>query len=738
MKYKRFGLLSLSTALALGIASPTLAADVQAVQEQPSYEVEVAAVDVDIEKEDLIERLNELFPGKFDFLDNRDFHMNNHHIIGWEEEDTIRHSLYFNKQVGGNYIHGNVDFVGEDLTLQSYHYQPEDVKGALYPPEVSQDEAKQLAEDFVSSVADGEYELSDRFEPYVSWGNRTLTEPVRYNFAFQRLENGIPVVGQDLNVTVLGNGEITQYYGGSRHGQDAEYEAQENVLEKDDVLSTIEEKLDVELQYMLYHSPQSMEPEVRLVYVPSPQFGGIHAINGDWELGQSFVSELPETTELTLLSEEERTVEGEPVTRDDVRELAEDLLTVDDGGELRINSIQEQTRNDVDVYVVQYSIQYQNSGYGSSFEVSKETGEIFNFHNASRYDQNVEENLGYEEALEAAVEAIETYAPSKMHEYAYPVNNFNENADRGIYRFSFPQVKDGILVSGSALNVSISAEDGSLDSLYVSPLPEADWPSVDQAVDRETALNDYLNQLDIDLSYGNHPQSDESHKYHLIYRPTFSDGYEYYDATEGEWAKREQDERPDEEPQVSEHWAADELNYMIDAGIISVEDEAEVNPNEVISKGEAIEVIMKSLTRFYPEPPMPDDEVRSTFTNIGPDHELYQVVERAAQQNIIDTDSSTFAVDEALTREELAYWYVRALGLEDAAKHSEIYNVSFADAGAISDEYIGYVALANALGVLQGDSLNQFNAAGEVTLAELAVSNFRLAEKASELGVAVY
>ena len=54
----------------------------------------------------------------------------------------------------------------------------------------------------------------------------------------------------------------------------------------------------------------------------------------------------------------------------------------------------------------------------------------------------------------------------------------------------------------------------------------------------------------------------------------------------------------------------------------------------------------------------------------------------------------SFDVDSPIKRDELAAWYIRVLGLEQAAKDSSIYKLGFADANKVQKEYTGYVALA--------------------------------------------
>ena len=93
----------------------------------------------------------------------------------------------------------------------------------------------------------------------------------------------------------------------------------------------------------------------------------------------------------------------------------------------------------------------------------------------------------------------------------------------------------------------------------------------------------------------------------------------------------------------------------------------------------------------------------------------------------------SFDVDAPIKREELAAWYIRVLGLEQAAKDSSIYKLDFADANKVQTEYTGYVALANSMGLLKTEQ-NHFNPDREVTYAELAVSIIRLAHEMSESG----
>ncbi|RSL35405.1 hypothetical protein D7Z54_02250, partial [Salibacterium salarium] len=489
MNSRRIGIVSLSTALAISVSASGVSAE-EAVTEQAEtgekQVVEISAADVNFTKQDLIDRFYELFPSGFDFLEESDFHTNHFRGVG-SDDDIIRHHLSFQKETAdGEQVRGSVEFVGEKLELQYFDYQPKNVQDALYPADVTQEEAESYAKEFVENTASGKYELSDQQRPNVSVGNQTLTEPVEYEFYFQRMKNDIPVQNQNIQVTVLGNGEISNYRNTTYQQESASYEEPEDIVEKEEAKATIADNLDLRLQYNIQHDFESNEENVNLVYAPSPGFQGIQAKTGDWDVNGSFVSELPEENDIKRLREEPVETEADPVSREDAEEMAKDLLTVSDDAELNIESIEETERNGTDVFSVQFMIYRGNSGSGTSFIVEKDTGDIVQFRNVDYYQRSLEENLTEEEALEAAVEAAETYGGSSIHEYAYPFNDGIANPDnRGVYNFSFPQVKNGLPVQGRALNIGISAEDGELVSFSKLQGEIENWPEPESAVDKE-------------------------------------------------------------------------------------------------------------------------------------------------------------------------------------------------------------------------------------------------------------
>lgn len=739
MKFKKIGLITLSTMIGLGtLASSTYAVTPNQL-EQSEQLIKVSALEVSsTDKAKLIQEFKRLFPGQFDFLEDRDFNVDQFRYPELDQ-DINRVALHFHKQMESNkFIHGHLEFVGDNLQLQSFYTQPLDTKEAMYPPKVSQDEAKVIATNFVNRFKGSEtFRIQEGPGPRYYWRNRTLTEPIEYQFYFEKIVNGVPVANQGVNVIVLGNGEITQFYGGQFFKDTPTYESISNTLNEEEMLETIKDMLGVELRYIIQHPYPSVNAKAELVYIPRPYFEGIHAKDGKWLVGQEFKEKAPENTPIEMLKSPS-TAHPKPVTKEAVKAMAEKLLPKEtSSGKLHIDGVYEETMGDIEVYSVQYTYRSSHGSTGTSFSVNKENGEVIHYYSMyDRYEKEPVIRLSYEEGLKKAISHLESFAPQSMSNYAYPRDYHYNMHQRGEYSYHFPLVKNGIVVDGAGLHVSLSAEDGSLISFNNHPINVEEWPATSQVVKAEQALEDFKDAIELNLTYQNiYGSKNESH-FHLIYAPVFKERFARYDARLGEWTSENQDIAIDTIPKLSGHWAKEEIQYLINSKILTVEDYEKFNPNENVTKGMALEVLVKSI--MYVDHYYYDQSDRQSFENIDKNHSLYAVIERAVDRGIIEKKSNTFNLNEPISRQELAQWYVRGLGLENIAKQHDIYKLSFADQNSIKPEFRGHVAISSALGIFEGNKNKQFEPNRNASIAELAVTNFRYAKQATQFNIEQY
>lgn len=735
--FKKVGILLGSSVLSLSMLSSVASAS-SPMNEQPErVQIQVASTDITVTKNDLIKRFRELFPTQFDFLTANDFQMSNSHF--YPDDETLRHELSFNKSVNGKHIYGSLGFVGENLDIENYYYQPADTKEALFPAKVTKDEAKKIATNFVSQFFEKEnYQMETDMPNF--FPRQLLTEPISYSFSFSRMENGVSVSDQRIDVSVLGNGDVTSFYKSSSKQGTSTFDDVKQIQDENDIVKKVKENLAVDLFYQVNIDYQTDKRSVELVYQPSSKLQGVHASSGKWLTATGYTTDFPAVSKMEKIVAEPLPVRQKDITVEQAKKIAEELLAPkSDEVTLSIDSVEEvENQSGEAVIRIQYMYQYANGGTGTSLEINKSTGEITQFNNLS-YDIGArsvkkpenDNGISKQEALVQAKKHLVEWIPSYLHNYAMPIDEPHFDKRQGSYYFSFPRVVNDIPVIGDQIMVAIAA-DGSLNSLYVEYQEFEEWPSTDKVISKEKAESILQEGLNLKLSYRKPDNNTDGNHYDLVYAPVFNDSpFAYLDAQTGEWNSWISGGNSIE---ISHPWAQDELNYLIQANIIDVKDSESFNGDVAVSKGEALKIVVNSLSYFYEGGyPYEQDDLKQTFANIDAKHPLYKVVERAANLGIIKPDDQGFAVDKSITREELAVWYIRILGLEQAAKDGSIYKNDFADADKVSKEYSGYVALANSIGLLKAEE-NLFNPTGQVTYAELAVSAIQLAHKMSDSG----
>ncbi|WP_102272035.1 YcdB/YcdC domain-containing protein [Cytobacillus massiliigabonensis] len=734
-KLRKLGIFTLSTGLSIGILAPSVSAASPGNENDSNVQIQMAQSEKVVSKSELIKKFRDLFP-QFTFLTDNDLHMGTGYQ--YPNDDTVRYDLSFHKKINGKYTHGTIGFIGDQLEIERFYYEPANAEDALFPAKITKVKAEEVAKAFLKKFPDSNgYQLDTSITDFFP-GNQLLTEPIRYTFFFVKTENKVPISDQSIQITVLGNGEVTDFYRNSGSSGSPSYDDVSKVLSANEVIAKIKENLSVNLQYSIDTDFQTGEKRVNLIYQPAIHVAGIHALSGEWQTMNGFSPELPKEKKIEHIVSQPIGSKQTHYSLEEAKAFAENLLKIDsDEIKLRIESIDEtKNYNGQEVISISYMYEYSNGGTGTNLELDKNTGEIIQYHDLRREvleengeDKKAGQAISSEEALNQAVKYLKQYSPSYLHNYSMPVGENYYDEDRETYHFSFPRVVNGILVNGEQISVSIGA-DGSLLGLDVSYSNIQNWPSAEKVISKDQANTKFFEQLSLDLNYTREGHSNKYNHYHLVYTPEYNNNsFSYLNAYTGEWNHSIENNQQT----VSHPWAEKELNYLIQAGIIDVKDAKTFDANAKVTKGAALKVIMKSLTRFYDVYPGQKNTSQS-FENIKSDHPLYQVVERAVTLGLLKKEGTTFNLDEHLTKEELAVWYIRILGLEQAAKNQGIYQLPFDDAKDIKNENIGYIALAHSLGILT-TSDNKFNPKQEVSYADLAVSTIPLAHEAYKKGI---
>jgi len=729
---RKFAILVSTAALTLGITSTVGLAQSPIEAKDERIAIEIHTNDVKVSKSEFINKLKALFPKQFDFLSENDFQVSNAHH--YPDDERIRYDLSFHKLLNGKDIYGSVTFVGDTLDIESVYYSPISTTDSLFPAKVSKEEAQKIVSDFLSKLPNGKnYELDPMNSNLYYYSNQLLTEPIRYEFSYVLKENNIPIADQRMYVTVLGNGDIVQFHHFMQNLKKTTFDDVKHVINKEEILKKLKNNLSVNLQYQINYDYRSGKETVALVYKPSIHLG-VNAVTSEWQTTNGFSNVAPNSGQVELLSTKPLAPKYNGVTMDQAKKIVQDLLKIDsDKVKLNISSVHEYENELGQPFLsFYYSYDWEYGGYGSTIEMNKQTGEIISYQDIKKEvlrelgESKDTTKLDSKEAQTKAISYLKQWLPSYLHNYAKPISEPYLEEGRGIYHFIFPRVVNGIIVEGSQISVSVNS-DGSLNSYYVSQREFENWPSTKNVISSESAKNSFVESLSLTLQYIK-PYDAKATHYNLVYTPMYNNNpFSYLDATTGKWGSIYGEV---EYPEVSHPVAEEELNYLIQNRIIEVKDAKTFNADQSITNGEALKILVKSLSYFYEYDIADSEIITQTYKNIGIKHPLYTVVEQAVRIGILDPKEE-FNPDMKLTKELLAVWYVRALGLDLAAENYDIYKLDIIDSNRIQTKYVGYVALANALQLVTAEN-NQFMPQIEVSYANLATSIFPLAHTIHE------
>lgn len=726
-KFKKLGIILTSTAFSVGILAPISHASANVRELSERIEIQVASTETKVTKNVLIKKLRSLFPEEFKFVADNDFNSGPGHF--YRDDTTVRYELNFYKTINGKDAHGSFVFKGDDLELESFYYQPANIAEAIYPAKYSENEAQKIAQKFLGKFVNSDnYKLRDDYNEYGFNITRPLSEPITYSFVYSPTYNGVLIGDQSITIHVLANGEITGMYSNAESISKTSFDRLDQKKNEEDMLAQVRDNLAVELRYYIDYDYRSNQRNVKLVYTPATGFNGVHALNGQWQTANGFTEQLPKTKSVEKISAQPLPPRKNGMTAAEAEEFAKNFLKVDESkAKLNIELVDERENdNGETIYSVNYMYMYGNGGSGSSLEINKATGELIQYHDLSRdfLIDNKVNTISKDAALKKATDYLKEWAPSYLHEYSMPIEDAVFDQYSKEYYFTFPRMMNGIAVMGDGLNVGIGS-DGTLRSLSVNKQKIDSWPSINKVISADKAKEAYSKALTLQLQYVKQDTENKQH-YDLVYAPTYNGSlFNQIDAISGKWLNNVDDSK--EKPVISHPTAAKELNYLLNQNVLEVKDLANFNADAAVTKGEALKILLHSLTYGYYGN---GDGEKQSFNNIDKKHPLYGVVEQAVKMGIIQP-ANQFALDATLTRQEFAEWSIKLLQLDNVAKYKDIYKLNFADATSIDPAYTGYIALAHGMGLIDAQQ-NNFNATKSVSYADLAVSTVRLAKAIQE------
>lgn len=380
-------------------------------------------------------------------------------------------------------------------------------------------------------------------------------------------------------------------------------------------------------------------------------------------------------------------------------------------------------------------------------EVDSSTGEIIQFQLDQYGGQELKEQpapaggtkLTQAQSKERAIELINRLYPKasgslKLAEHG---GKWSILEDGKGYRYQFVRYYQGIPVSDSNIVMTMDVYGRLLSymntgSTGYEALKDKPVPAVSGA----EALQSYLGRYDLKLQYSSIGGYNIDNKYvepavKLVYAPTPADSQDTYkvlDAQTKEWVTTYenplQSRSGAEAVDLKGHAAEQALTELLNYGVLSVDADKKVNPDQEITAGDWFTLIARSSTPYYAG--YSNGSEPKAVAGVSPDSPYYEAVSYAAEREWISREAA-LQPESKLSREQLAVLLASFLKYDklSAFLGNDSVITGFSDNAAIQDK--GAVALAVKLGLLQGEN-GKFNPQQIVTKAQAANVIMKLVE----------
>lgn len=603
-------------------------------------------------------------------------------------------------------------------------------------------ELKSKADDFIVKIAP---ELKKKYE-FVSSDYESIYSG-NYVYKYQRKENGVAFPDNSIEVSVNSiTGEVTAV--SINWLYDKALPSGAATITKEEAAKAIKENMKMELIYKsdyisIYDKNGNRKTKAYLVYQPSQSYISVDAKSGkvynessEWifngkaaegakdqasmELsgGGTPVSltekEIEKIKELNNLISKDKAIEiitsNKSLYLDpNLKSVNASLSKIDkaDGKSSYVWYIDMNDPRKID-YTNEKEDYYRAYAHAA---VDAQSGKIISFYASLKTYYNDKdkkwESVDIKYNKDQAQEILEKFMKSEINskfknsklsnsfgDYVLYYNDFNKPVYGG-YSFSYNRTNEGVEYPYNYIYGSVDGVTGKIYSFGYYWNDNIEFESTKGIISPEQAMDYYLNNKGFDLKYEIKIINKLDENNDIIYNDAYKMDFEIRLVY-----------RPDVNPMYISPFTGEQLNYD---GTVYKE-KLPYYYSDITDPVKFRNVLLLADMglgfegdSFQPDKAITVGEFNQLLSNVG--YGYYNKNE----------DSQA---GKTVSREEAAMAVISRLGLEKISKLSGIYKTGYDDEASIKSDYMGAVALAKALGLMEADSMNNFNPKKEINRLE--------------------
>lgn len=376
---------------------------------------------------------------------------------------------------------------------------------------------------------------------------------------------------------------------------------------------------------------------------------------------------------------------------------------------------------------LRYGRQVNGTSWRRTVTLDAKTGKLMNVYSSARMpDEPVDRKVNADAAKEAAVAFLNAQCGTQFSKCdLYNSTDALEHDTRISHSFTHAQKVNGYFFPGNMISVGVDTTDGSISSYSNSFDDAVTFDSAAGILTMDQAIDAWLDTYEVQLAYIRVPAAIDYSKpeykslmdYGISYLYKLTLGYalnrENYllgiDAKTGkavapDWGTTDEGLSYSD---IAGHWAQSKIEKLAQFGVGYTGDK--FSPNAVLTQIDLIALLASTEGYTY------DASSEDSADN------LYNY---AYQLGILTKSERN---DKAvLTRAATVKLILNAVGYGPVAQLQDIYRTKFVDDRSIPADCYGYVALAQGLGMVSGNSSNQFLPNSNATRAQAAVMLYNL------------
>lgn len=664
---------------------------------------------------------------------------NSNYAVG--EEEAFWHLHWSRKDPPWGSMDVTVNATTGEIRDVSFHLSPP--PGTKYKgfPKYNREAAQTVAEKTARQLQPERFtqtrlrsEPVEEFRPLPGPGPRDY--PVTYSFYFERLVEGIPVMGEGIHVGVNGETGEIQHFSVS-WSKDLKLPPSAGRISEAQAREIFNSK-GLELVYV-YTGPHNRDSGERPYLVYRLRDGGfvLDALTGELidpdgvyfggmgeAGGMLFPSEMKD--EMANLTPEEAAAVEETkglLTVEAARQAAEAAWELPEGLKLKYSELTHNWAAPGNK-VWNFSYVGEEERLDLGLGVDARTGELLHYRvyrmDRMDYFKVPEVIFSEDQARQVADTLIRRLQPEKAGEIVlrHTRRDYYFRPDEGepmprFYRFEYARQVQDIPYPANGFSVTVDAETGEVTSYHLNWW-DTTFPEPAGVLSRDKVNAAFLAKSSLSLEYNRfyskwHIGRQEP-AYVLAYRLSTRTNV-MVDALTGkelDWQGKPVVERAKGFKDIAGHPAEQDILLLAGAGIVTGYGE-EFRPNKLINTAELITmlVVAYSDSHRYPLQAVPDG---------GPWYQPFLV--RAQAMGILE-EKDTVDPTVPITRLQAARLLVNGQGYGPLAKLASIFRLETSDAGSVPPTDVGYAAAAVGLGLLPLED-GAFRPAGGLTRGETA------------------